>query len=324
MQYRCLGRTGLRISAIGLGSYLTIGMSMDEDEGRATFRRALELGINFIDTADAYNRGEAEAALGRYLDDVRRGDLVLATKVWAPMGDGPNDRGLSHKHIFEGCHASLRRLKTDYIDLYQCHRPHADTPLEETVRVMDDLSRQGKVLYWGVSEWPAWMIAQANGIAERYGWRAIVSNQPRYNLLYRQPEMELFPYCRRAGVGNVVFSPLAHGVLTGKYEPGQEPPAGTRAADPKQNMVLKSMYWKPADVARAQRMNAIAADLGIKTSQLALAWVLRREEVGCAIMGASKVSQVEDNAAAAEVTLSPETLRRLDEIFPPLAETYPF
>lgn len=323
MQYRQLGRAGVKVSAIGLGSYLTIGMSIDDELGRSTFRAALDCGINFFDTADAYNLGQAEQALGRYLSDVQRSDIVLATKVHSKMSDNVNDRGLSAKHIYEGCRKSLKRLNVNYVDLLQCHRPDSSVPLEETVRAMDDLRRQGLILYWGTSEWPAWMIAQANATADRYGWAPAVSNQPRYSLLYRQPEMELWPFCARNGIGNVVFSPLAHGLLTGKYQPGQPPPAGTRAADPKQNGVLKAMYWEEIKIEKAHQLNDIAKGAGISTPHLALAWVLRRSEVSSAIIGASKVEQVKQNAAAAEVKLSDDVLKKLDELFPGPKVTYP-
>ena len=322
MQYRPLGRAGMKVSAVGLGSYLTIGMSIDRDTARASIHTTYDLGINFFDTANAYNEGKAEETLGQFLGDFPRSSLVVASKVYAPMGKGPNDRGLGTKHVFEQCHASLRRLKIEYLDLYQCHRPDPGAPLEETIRIMDDLARQGKILYWGTSEWPAWLIARANAIADRYGWRRAVSNQPRYSLLYRHPEAELFQYCRHDGVGNVVFSPLAHGVLTGKYQPGEAPPAGTRAADPKQNKVLMRMYWTPEKLEKAQQFSLIASDLGLKASQLALAWVLRRPEVSSAIMGASSVAQVQENAAAAEATIPEDVLKKLDELFPGPGETY--
>lgn len=323
MQYRSLGSAGAKVSAIGLGSYLTIGMSIDEDGSRDTVRRAYDLGINFFDTANAYNNGQAEEALGRLLPDFPRSSIFLASKVWAPMGDGPNDRGLSAKHIFEQCHASLARLQTDYLDLYQCHRPDPGTPIAETVRAMEDLARQGKILYWGTSEWPAWMIERARAVAEQIGARGPVSNQPRYSLMYRHPEAELLQYCEVAGIGNVVFSPLAHGVLTGKYTPGQEAPAGTRAADPKQNSVVKRMYWTDELLEKALEFKRLAGELGVSAAQLALAWVLRRSEVSSAIMGASKVSQVEDNAAAADVAIPDDLLATLDETFPGPGVNYP-
>jgi aryl-alcohol dehydrogenase-like predicted oxidoreductase len=323
MVYRQLGKAGAKLSVIGLGSYLTIGFRLEAGVARDTIRRAYELGMNFFDTANAYNEGQAEETLGRCLADFPRASLFVATKVFAPMGEGPNDRGLSAKHIYEQCHASLRRLRMDYVDLYQCHRPDLSTPLEETVRTMDDLARQGKILYWGTSEWPAWMIAEANSIARQIGAREAVSNQPRYNLLYRVPEMELFQYCRHANIGNVVFSPIAHGVLTGKYAPGHPPPAGTRAADPQQNMVIMNMYWKEEYLQKALAFKSIAQEIGLTGSQLALAWILRRKEVASAIIGASKVGQVEENAKAAEVVIPPDVLVKLDTLFPGPKESYP-
>lgn len=323
MKYRQLGNAGVRVSAIGLGSYLTIGMSIDEKIGRATFDKALELGINFIDTADAYNNGEAERALSGLLSGINRQDIVLATKAYSPMSENPNDQGLSAKHLFEGCHNSLRRLGVDYLDLFQCHRPDSSVPLAETVRVMDDLKRQGKILYWGTSEWPAWMIAEANAIADRNGFAPAVSNQPRYNLYYRHPEMELWPFCAKNGIGNVVFSPLAHGILTGKYQPGQPPDAGTRAADPKQNSVMMNLYWTEPNLKKSQQFSAIAAEMGVRPSQLALAWVLRRSEVSSAIIGATKVAQLEENVTAVDIAIADDVLAKLDEVFPPMVETYP-
>lgn len=323
MQYRQLGSAGSRLSVIGLGSYLTIGMSIDQDTAFDTIRKAYDLGINFIDTADAYNNGLAEEALGKLLVDFPRSSLFLATKVFSPMGEGPNERGLGAKHIFEECDASLRRLKTDYVDLYQCHRPDPTTPMAETVRAMEDLARHGKILYWGTSEWPAWLIQKAIAVADQLGCRPPVSNQPRYSIMYRQPEAELFQFCQHSGIGNVVFSPLAHGMLTGKYAPGQEPAKGTRAADPKQNAVIKMMYWTPEHLEKAAQFKNIAQEMGISGAQLALAWVLRRTEVTSAIMGASKISQIEDNARAADVTIPEDVLKKLDELLPGPAETYP-
>jgi len=279
MQHRPLGDAGVKLSVIGLGSYLTVGFRISDDVARDTIRRAYELGVNFFDTANVYNKGRAEEVLGKNLAEFPRASIVLATKVCARMGEGPNDGGLSAKHVFEQCHASLRRLKTDYIDLYQCHRPDPSTPLAETVRAMEDLARQGKILYWGTSEWPAWLIARANAVAREIGARPVVSNQPRYNLLYRVPEAELFPYCRRNGIGNVVFSPVAHGILTGKYAPGKPPPPGTRAADPQQNMVIKALYWQDDYLERAVEFKCIAEGMGVTAAQLAIAWILRRREV---------------------------------------------
>jgi aryl-alcohol dehydrogenase-like predicted oxidoreductase len=323
MQYRRLGEAGVKVSVLGLGSYLTIGMSIDDPTAGAIVRKAYDAGVNFFDTANAYNGGEAEKVLGKLLAGYPRSSLVIATKAWAPMGEGPNDSGLSAKHLSEQCQASLKRLGIDYIDLYQCHRPDPDTPLEETVRVMEDLARAGKILYWGTSEWPAWLIAKANAVADRNHFRPAVSNQPRYNLFYRYPEAELFPYCRASGIGNVIFSPLAHGVLTGKYTPGQPPQEGTRAADPKQNTIMMQMYWTDENLHKAQRFQQIAEGMGVRPSQLALAWTIRRPEVSSAIMGAGKLSQLEDNLAAVQITIPEEVLAALDALFPGPKETYP-
>jgi aryl-alcohol dehydrogenase-like predicted oxidoreductase len=243
LKYRKMGKWGVHLSCLGLGSYLTIGFKCDERESKATIKIAYENGINFFDTANAYNKGEAERVLGKCLKDYHRSSLFILTKVYAPMGKGPNDRGLSAKHIFEQCHASLKRLGMDYLDVYMCHRPDPDTPLEETIRAMEDLARQGKVLYWGVSEWPSAQIVKAQSIAQQLSARPIGVNEPRYNLLYRHPEKEIFPTTAKEGIGNVIFSPLAYGMLTGKYLPGQSLPEGTRAADSEQNEVMMQMYW---------------------------------------------------------------------------------
>jgi len=321
MQYRNLGKWGVKISTLGLGSYLTIGMHVDDETAAECVRVAFEGGINWIDTANAYNNGEAELAFGRILPDYDRDDYVLATKVWAPMGDGPNDRGLSAKHVFEQCHASLQRLQTDYIDLYQCHRSDPDTPLEETIRIMDDLARAGKILYWGVSEWPASLIQEAVDLAKMMGCRPPVSNQPRYSLLWREPEEEVFPTCLHTGLGNVVFSPLAHGVLTGKYEPGQPPPEGTRAADESQNKILMDLYWTEENLRKARRIAEMAGDLGLSAAALSLAWCLRHPAVTSIISGVTKVSQLEDNLRAADADIPDDVYEALCELFPTPGES---
>ena len=317
MQYRQMGKWGVKLSAVGLGSYLTIGMKLDEKQSRETVKAAVDLGINFIDTANAYNTGGAETALGKILKDYKRSDLFVLTKVFAPMADGPNDQGLSTKHIFEQCHASLKRLQMDYVDLYMCHRPDPNTPLEETVRTMEDLARQGKILYWGVSEWPAELIVKANAIAREIGARGIGVNEPRYSTLYRHPEPSVFPTCAQEGVGNVIFSGLAHGMLTGKYKPGTDAPDGTRAADGDTNMVIKAMYWTEEIKAKSQEFVKIAGDLGATPAALALAWCLRRPEVTSTIIGATKVEQIEDNAKAADLVIPQGALDRIEELFPP-------
>ncbi|MBC7234460.1 MAG: aldo/keto reductase family protein [Chloroflexi bacterium] len=319
MEYRQLGKWGARLSVLGLGSYLTIGYKVDEDTSRRMVRTAYEHGINFFDTANAYHRGEAEKVLGRCLGEYPRSSFFLITKVFAPMGDGPNDRGLSAKHIREQCEASLKRLDMDYIDLYMCHRPDPTTPLEETIRAMEDLARQGKILYWGVSEWPARLMVEANHIAREIGARPIAVNEPRYNLLWRYPEDEVFPTTIAQGIGNVVFSPLAHGMLTGKYTPGQPAPAGTRAADPDQNAVIMNLYWNEENKRKAQELVAIARELGTTAATLAIAWALRHPAVTSVILGTSRVEQLEENLKAVDLNLPQEIMEQLQALYPPPA-----
>ncbi len=316
MQYRQIGRAGVRVSRLALGSWLTIGSNVPESDARDHVRRAFDGGINFIDTADAYNAGAAEETLGRLLADHPRHTYVLATKVFFPMSDGPNDCGLSRKHIIESCHASLRRLRTEYVDLYQCHRADPDVPLEETLRALDDLVRQGKILYWGVSEWPAELIVEAHRLCDRLGLTPPISNQPSYNLLWRYPERDVFPVGHAFGMGHVTFSGLANGVLTGKYKPGQPPPEGTRAATDSASIILRRLYWGEETLRRVQEMAALAGELGVPPARLALAWVLANPAVTAAILGISKTSQLEENLKAVDLTLDDATLQRLDQLFP--------
>lgn len=316
MEYRQLGRWGARLSVLGLGSYLTIGYKADEETSRRMVRVAYENGINFFDTADAYNSGEAEETLGRCLAEYRRSSLFVLTKVWAPMGKGPNDRGLSAKHIREECEASLYRLKMDYVDLYMCHRPDPATPLEETVWAMEDLARQGKIIYWGVSEWPAWRMVKANHIAKEIGARPIAVNEPRYNLLWRYPEGEVFPVTLTEGIGNVTFSPLAHGMLTGKYQPGQPAPAGSRAEDPDQNSVIMSLYWTEENKRKGQELAMIAEGLGTTAACLSLAWAMRHPAVTSVILGTRTVAQVEENLKALDIEIPPDVVEKLDKLYP--------
>ena len=316
MKYRQLGKWGARLSAVGLGSYLTIGYKVDEETSRRMIRVAYDQGVNFIDTANAYNRGGAETVLGRCLKEYRRSSLFVLTKVWAPMDDGPNDRGLSAKHIREQCEASLERLQMDYVDLYMCHRPDPATPLEETVRAMEDLARQGKILYWGVSEWPAEMMVKANAIAREIGARPIAVNEPRYNLLWRYPEATVFPTTRDEGIGNVIFSPLAHGMLTGKYKPGLSAPAGTRAADDDQNAVIKALYWTEENKLKGQELVALAEQLGTSAAILSTAWALREPAVTSVIMGTSRVEQVEENLKAVDLDIPDEIAEKLETLYP--------
>ena len=316
MKYNQLGKWGARVSCLGLGSYLTIGFKCDDQTSWDMVRFAYESGINYFDTANAYNNGQAERTLGKCLSEFARSSIFLLTKVWAPMGDGPNDRGLSAKHIREQCDASLKRLGTDYVDVYMCHRPDPTAPLEETILATEDLARQGKIIYWGVSEWSPAQIVKANAVARQIGARPCAVNQPRYNLLYRYPENELFDVTQNEGVGNVVFSPLAHGMLAGKYKPGQDAPAGTRAADPDQNMVIKAMYWSEENKRKAQEFVKIAREMAVSVAQLAIAWCLRHSAVTSVILGASKVKQLKDNIAAVDVEIPQDVMEKLEKLYP--------
>ena len=313
MQYRRLGRAGVHVSTIALGSWLTYGSSVAEEAAIQCIHKAYELGINFFDTANAYNRGAAEQVVGRALQDYSRDSFVLATKVYFPMGEGPNDRGLSRKHIMEQCHASLRRLGTDYIDLYQCHRYDTETSLEEVLRALDDLVTQGKALYVGVSEWSAVQIDDAVYTARELNLDRIASNQPVYNMLQRYIERDVLPLCEREGIGQVVFSPLSQGILTGKYKPGQQPQQGTRAADPESGAFMQDLINDKVLTA-VQNLQTLAQQNGYTLSQMALAWVLRKQIVSAAIIGASRPQQVEENAKASEITLTEDVLHQIDEI----------
>jgi aryl-alcohol dehydrogenase-like predicted oxidoreductase len=284
-----------------------------EEQARACIDRAYEIGINFFDTANVYMRGAAEEIVGRALKDFERDSYFLATKVYFPMGNGPNDRGLSRKHITEQCNASLKRLGVDYVDLYQCHRYDENTPLEETLRTLDDLVRAGKVLYIGVSEWTADQISDALRIANEMNLDRIVSNQPQYNMIQRRIEGEVIPLCEREGIGQVVFSPLAQGVLTGKYRPGDAPAEGTRAADPENNRFMQQLMNERV-LSAVDGLRSIASEAGLTMPQLALAWVLRQEDVSSAIIGASRPEQVDDNAGASGVELSADVLTEIDRI----------
>jgi aryl-alcohol dehydrogenase-like predicted oxidoreductase len=314
MRTRKLGDSGCHVSVLALGSWLTFGGSLGQATTDACVRAAVEGGINFFDTADIYARGEAESALGKALAPMRRQDLVLATKLYWPMTENVNDKGLSRKHVLESCHASLRRLGTDYIDLYQCHRYDPDTPVDETARAMEDLIRQGKVLYWGVSVWTAEQITSACAAADRWGGYRPLTNQPPYNLLERGIEAEIVPTCARLGMSQIVWSPLAQGLLTGKYGGGRVP-QDSRGADEQRNRFLKPMLT-PQNLACAAHVGAVAADLGVTPAQLSLAWVLRRAEISAAIIGVTRTEQLRENLAAADLELSAETIARLEEGLP--------
>lgn len=310
MNYRHLGASGLRVSEISLGSWLTYGGSVEDQAAVDCIHRAFELGVNFFDTANVYRRGQAEEVVGRALEGIDRDDYVLATKVYFSMGEGPNDRGLSRKHIVEQCERSLKRLRVDYVDLYQCHRPDPDTPLEETLRALDDLVSSGKVLYVGVSEWPAELLDEARSVQRQLRLDPIVSNQPQYSMLYRRIEEDVIPVSRGLGIGQIVWSPIAQGVLTGKYRPGDQPPQGSRATTDDAGFMAALMQ---DEVLKAvQRLRPIAEQLGISMAQLAIAWVLREENVSSAIVGASRPEQVEENVAASGIELGDDVLEAID------------
>src|SRR5690606_19043867 len=304
MEFRHLGRRGLMVSEISYGNWITHGSQVEEDAAKACVHAALDEGITTFDTADVYAGTKAEEVLGRALKGVRRESVEIFTKVYWPTGKGPNDRGLSRKHIMESIHGSLRRLQTDYVDLYQAHRFDYETPLEETLRAFDDLVRQGKVLYVGVSEWTADQIAQALKIADEMGFDRLVSNQPQYSMLWRVIEAEVIPLCQKEGVGQIVWSPIAQGVLTGKYLPGQPPPPASRATDPSGSGFISRFLENQELLARVQDLKPIASDLGLSMAQLAVAWVLQNPNVSSAIIGASRPEQVRDNVKASGVRLS--------------------
>lgn len=310
MEYRRLGGTGLKVSEISLGSWLTYGGYVERENAVNSIHAAYDEGINFFDTANVYERGEAEKVVGEALKRYPRESYVLATKVFGKMGDGPNDSGLSRKHIIEQCNASLSRLGLDYVDIYYCHRYHPETPVHETLRALDDLVRQGKVLYVGVSQWTAAQMTEALGTADRYLLDRIVVNQPVYNMFDRYIEPEIIPLGLREGIGQVVYSPLAQGLLTGKYKPGSEAPADSRAA----KLGWNEERLNQERIAKVGELSKIADELGIRTSQLAIAWILRQPNVASALVGASRPEQVRENASASGIKLSADVLERIEKI----------
>jgi aryl-alcohol dehydrogenase-like predicted oxidoreductase len=307
MRYRRLGSSDLDISEISLGSWLTIGVGIEAEKAAACVRRAIDVGINFFDTANVYGRGAAESFLGETLSGVDRSSYVLATKAYFPMSD--TDRGLSAAQLHKQCDASLKRLRTDFVDLYQCHRYDADTPLEETMGALTELVRAGKTRYIGFSEWTAPQIEAALALP---GVERFVSSQPEYSMLYRKPEPEVIPLCAREGISQIVWSPLAQGALTGKYRPGAAPPPDSRAAS--RSMGSMMGRWRDDEVLKAvDRLRPIADGLGVPMAQMALAWVLREPNVASAITGASRPEQVDQNAAASGITLDDDVLVAIDE-----------
>lgn len=313
MRYRRLGNSGLKISEISLGSWLTYGNSVEKKQAIRTIDKAYELGINSFDTANVYAHGEAEKIVGEALNKYPRESYVLATKAFWPMGEGPNDRGLSRKHIIEQVNQSLKRLKHDYVDIFYCHRYDPETPLEETLRAIDDLIRQGKILYAGVSEWTAYQIVEGLRVQDRYLLDRLVVNQPIYNMFNRYIEDSVVPTVLENGMGLVVFSPLVQGLLTGKYRKGQAIPEDSRAADPRSNIYLKDNLTEE-NLEKVEQLMKIAEEVGVSLPQLALAWILHQPGITSALIGASKPEQVEENVKAVEIDLSSEILDRIEEI----------
>ena len=313
MEFRHLGRSGLLVSEISYGNWITHGSQVEEEQATACVRAALDLGITTFDTADVYAGTRAESVLGRALAGQRREGLEIFTKVYWPTGPGPNDRGLSRKHIHESINGSLRRLQVDYVDLYQAHRFDASTPLEETMEAFADVVRAGKALYIGVSEWRASEIRAAHDLARELRI-PLVSNQPQYNMLWRVIEAEVVPTCEEVGMGQIVWSPIAQGVLTGKYVPGEEPPAGSRATDEKSGANFIKRFLNDDVLTRVQRLKPIAEQAGLTLAQLAVAWTLQNPNVSSAIVGATRPEQLEDNVKAAGVRLDTALLKAIDEV----------
>ncbi|HWB36305.1 MAG TPA: aldo/keto reductase family protein [Rugosimonospora sp.] len=322
MEYRFLGRSGLLVTEISYGNWITHGSQVEEEAAQSCVRAALELGITTFDTADVYAGTRAEAVLGRALQGQRRDGLEIFTKVFWPTGPGRNDRGLSRKHIMTSIDGSLRRLQTDYVDLYQAHRYDHSTPLEETMQAFADIVHAGKALYIGVSEWKATEIRAAFDLAQELKIQ-LVSNQPQYNMLWRVIESEVVPTCEELGIGQVVFSPIAQGVLTGKYLPGQAAPEGSRATDDKSGANFIKRLLTDEVLGRVQRLGPLAEQAGLSLAQLAVAWVLQNPNVSSAIVGATRPEQLRDNAKASGVKLDADLLKAIDEVLEPIVERDP-
>jgi len=322
MDFRYLGNSGLKVSEISYGNWLTHGSQVENDQAKACVRAALEAGITTFDTADTYANTKAESVLGEALEGERRESLEIFTKVYWPTGPGgPNDTGLSRKHIHESINASLKRLKTDYVDLYQAHRYDTETPLEETMEAFADVVRSGKALYIGVSEWTAEQLQEGHRLARELRI-PFVSNQPQYSMLWRVIEAEVVPASEELGIGQVVFSPIAQGVLTGKYLPGQQPPEGSRATDAAGSNFIKRFLTDDV-LNRVQDLKPVADEAGLSLSQLAIAWVLQNSNVSSAIIGASRPEQVTENVKASGVRLEDGLLKRIDEILGGIVERDP-
>lgn len=316
MKYRRLGNCGASVSVIGLGSWLTLGGTVDESMGKKLLKIAADAGVNFIDTADVYALGKAEQFLGKALKSYKRQDMFIASKCYWPISDNVNDRGLSRKHVFESVHNSLRYLSTEYIDLYQCHRYDAETPLEETCRAFNTLIEQGKILYWGTSEWSREQIRSAVEFCEAHDLHKPVSNQPQYSLLYRNIETNgVLSYCRSKGIGQVVWSPLAQGVLTGKYD-SKKAAEDTRLGNKRTGKFVES-YLTEQNVKRVHEFVAYAGSIGVRPSVLALSWCLRNEIVASTITSATKAPQLSETLKAGELEIPKEVITKIDKLFKP-------
>ena len=312
VEYRYLGNSGLKITEITYGNWVTHGLQVDRDKAIATVHRALDLGITSFDTADVYANTGAEKILGKALKGIPREDLEIFTKVYWPVGNkGPNNAGLSRKHIFDGIHGSLRRLKVDYVDLYQAHRFDYETPLEETMRAFGDIVRQGKAVYIGVSEWTAEQIQEGHALAEELGFQ-LVSNQPQYSALWRVIEDKVVPTCEELGMSQIVWSPMAQGVLSGKYIPGEQPPAGSRATDDKGGANFVKRFMDLETLQAVQRLKPIAAEAGLSMPQMAIAWVLANPNVAAALVGASRPEQLDETVKASGITLDADTVEAIN------------
>jgi aryl-alcohol dehydrogenase-like predicted oxidoreductase len=323
VEFRYVGNSGFKISEITYGNWLTHGSQVENDQAKACVRAALDVGITTFDTADVYANTKAEAVLGEALKGERRESLEILTKVYWPTGPGGhNDVGLSRKHIMESINGSLRRLQTDYVDIYQAHRYDYETPLDETMQAFADVVRMGKALYIGVSEWSAQQIQQGHDLAEDLGIH-LISNQPQYSMLWRVIESDVTPVCVSLGMSQIVFSPIAQGILTGKYRPGEQPPEGSRATDERGGADMIKRWLSDDVLKRVQQLEPLAKEAGLSTAQLAVAWVLQNDNVASAIVGASRPEQVTDNAVAAGLKLDDDLLSKIDEVVDPVVERDP-
>ena len=322
MEYRYLGHSVFKVSAISYGNWITHGSQVEEDLAKVCVKRALDLGITTFDTADAYAATRAEGVLGRALSDVRRSSVEICTKLFFPTGKSSNNRGLSRKHILESIDGSLRRLGTDYVDLYQAHRFDMETPLEETMLAFSDIVRQGKALYIGVSEWTADEISRGAALARELHV-PFISNQPQYSMLWRVIEDKVVPTCQQVGVGQIVWSPLAQGVLTGKYLPGQPPPDGSRATDELSGKNFIARWLNDATLTKVQELKPIAEQAGLTMAQLGVAWVLQNTNVASAIVGATRPEQLDDNVKASGIVLEPAIMDAIDAVLDGFIERDP-